>query len=182
MKVNKKSIIVGVLSLLLIMSGFVWYNQDLKFRIADIRLCENDISFFHQYRKLQNGCYKNSYSYGRYYRIMFGEIGDDIVDGIIDNKQNGLKFSNQFEYVLNKYRIKVFVKNKIGDGSILINESYGDLIYVKVYNDNGSVIANYRIVIALSNPGKYTVSHEPIYKKATNKDIKEIINLILERK
>jgi hypothetical protein len=178
---NKKTFVVTVI-FLLIVGGLFWYNQDLKFRIADMRLCKNDISFLHHYRELNKGCYDESYSYGKYHNIKFSRIKRETIDSILNNsKQNNVDFDDRFKYVFDKYTIEVFVKSKVGDGNVLIGESYGDLVYAKIYNNNNNTTDNYRIVISLSNPAKFTTNHQAVYKKVKTEDIKKIVNLIIKK-
>ena len=202
MKLKKKKTFVITVIFLLIVGGLFWYDQDLKFRIADMKLCGKGL-FHYQTKKLEDGCY-DAKSYGKYHFVVLSkianiyEINNEVKAFFLQNDTNHLK---DVSYNLNSETIKVNSSMKrfayyLSDQYVVVGfldrkvclsilcREVGDVAYFMIFKkDTQELINGGKLVVARSNPanyGKGDFQEGRPYKPVSKNDIQNIIRLGFE--
>ncbi len=200
----KRNLIIGIIVLTIIIVSMFWYIKDIRYRLADARICKKEI-FHYQTKKLEDGCY-NAKSYGEYNVIWVSKavnidkIQNDIKEfflhdignkNYVNNISYGLQGATsnvndsmeRFVYDLNDRYMAVSFLDRKKCVSMLCRE-VGDIVHVMIFKkDAFGLHSGYEIVIAKSNPanyGKGDFQNGRPYKRVSQKDIKNIIKLVFE--
>ncbi len=202
---SKALIVLGIiLTITILISGFFVYTKDIRYRLADARMCKKGI-FHYQTKKLEDGCY-NAKSYGGYNVIWVSEAinidktKNDIKEFFLHNINSQNHINNisyelqgatssvnsnmeRFTYDLDDEYRAIWCLDRKKCVGILCRE-VGDIAHVMIFKkDTSDLHSGYEIIIAKSNPanyGKGDFQDGRPYKRVSQKDIQNIIKLVFE--